>query len=398
MASPSTDRPFVSRHPVYYPDVRLHSYQLAVERRDDGDREAARQALATFSPIGLEQIAGKQPAWVPVPQSAILDGAVGAWSADRVMIQVLGDAFDDPRVREQLESLASKGYAIAVDDSEEIVPDADVGSWARIVRVDAQDADTETLERALERLARSNVELMATNVDTQEMFELCRRHGFDFYQGYFFCSPHADGREVPQNRLAALRVLTKLRQPDISLGEVEETIESDVGLSYQLLRFANSAFVGLPREVESIGHAVKLVGMDRIRLWASLLMFSRMEDKPRELMITAIVRAAQCERLATAAEFARPESFFTVGLLSVLDALMDRPMADAVGQLPLNDEVRAALVGREGPAGEALSAVVAYERNVWSDVRFAGLPAMTMRGQYIDSVGWARRISEGLMI
>ncbi len=388
------EKPYVSRHPVHDPDLRLHAYQLAIEPRDD--EKAAQAALATFSPIGLDQIVGKQAAFVPVPGSALSGVLTEGWSVERVMIQVLGDVSVDPRVQQQLRALKAKGYTVAVDDTARI--GAGVDDAATIVRVDAGRMDEESLVRALDRLARINVERMATHVDTYEQFERCRKHGFDFYQGYFFCSPQSDGREVPANRLAALRVLTKLRNPDVSLGEIVETIESDVALSYQVLRFANSAFVGLHREVESIGHAVKLVGMDRIRLWASLLMFSRMEDKPRELMITAIVRAAQCERLALAAEFSNPESFFTVGLFSVLDALMDRSIEEAIEQLRLNEVLQDALLEHRGPMGEALSSVLAYERNDWSEVRFAGLAPMTLRGQYIDSLGWARRISDGLMI
>jgi EAL and modified HD-GYP domain-containing signal transduction protein len=397
MTNPSSDKPYVSRHPVYDPEVRLHAYQLAIEQREEANPDDARAALATFSPIGLDQIVGKQRAWVPVPQSALNSAVTAIWPVDRVMIQVLGDVSVDPRVQQQLQSLREKGYTVAVDDSDRIGDGFAVEEGATVVRVDSR-MEEESLAHAMERLARVNVERMAAHVDTYEQFERCRKYGFDFYQGYFFCSPNNDGREVPQNRLAALRVLAKLRHPDISLGEIEETIESDVALSYQLLRFANSAFVGLHREVDSIGHAVKLVGMDRIRLWASLLMFSRMEDKPRELMITAIVRAAQCERLALAAEFSNPGSFFTVGLLSVLDALMDRRMEAAVEQLSLNEALQRALLEHAGPAGEALSCVLAYERNDWPEVRFAGLAPMTLRGQYIDSLGWARRISDGLMI
>jgi EAL and modified HD-GYP domain-containing signal transduction protein len=399
MIHASIDKPYVSRHPVHDPHVRLHAYQLAVEQRDDINPEAA---LAAFLPIGLDQIVGKQPALVPVPQSALNSDLAEAlteeWSVDRVMIQVLGDVSVDPRVQQQLRSLKDKGYTVAVDDNDRIGADSGVEDGVTIVRVDAGHMDDDSLVRALDRLARVNVRRMAIHVDTYEQFERCRKDGFDLYQGYFFCSPSGEGSQIPQNRLAALRVLTKLRNADVPLGEIEETIESDVALSYNLLRFVNSAFVGLRRDVDSIGHAVKLVGTDRIRHWASLLMFSRMEDKPRELMITAIVRAAQCERLALAAEFSNPESFFTVGLLSVLDALMDRPMEDAIEELPLSQALQDALLDHTGSLGEALSCVLAYEQNDWADVRFAGLAPMALRGQYIDSLEWARRISDGLRI
>ena len=193
-----------------------------------------------------------------------------------------------------------------------------------------------------------------------------------------------------------MRVLANLQNPDVSSNELEATNSADVTLSYKLLRFANSAFMGLDRPMKSINHAVKMVGIERIRVWASLLMFCKMEDKPPELMTTAIVRAAMCERLASSADEGPRETFFTVGLLSVLDALMDCPMEEALGDIPVSSEIKSALIRSEGSLGDALQCVLAYERGEWDQVRYKDLPPMTIRSHYLDSLGWARRISEGL--
>ncbi len=158
--------------------------------------------------------------------------------------------------------------------------------------------------------------------------------------------------------------------------------------------------------MESISHAAKMVGMERIRLWASLLVFAKMEDKPRELMITAIVRGRMCEQLAVSAKgahfffwtSARKETFFTVGMLSVLEALLDCVMEEALEQLPLVDEIQDALLRGEGAAGEALACVLAYERSQWDAVKYKDLGSMTIRGHYLDSLVWARRMTEGLKI
>ena len=154
-------------------------------------------------------------------------------------------------------------------------------------------------------------------------------------------------------------------------------------------RYANSAYIELTRKVDSISHAAKMVGMERIHLWASLLVFAQLEDKPCELMITAIVRGAMCERLAASAKDARNEKFFTVELVSVPDALLDCPMEEALEELPLVDEIRKALLRGEGAADDALVCALAYERSQWDAVKHKGLGAMTIRGHYLDSLGWA---------
>ena len=134
---------------------------------------------------------------------------------------------------------------------------------------------------------------------------------------------------MPVNRIATIRLITKLNNPDIKFQELEEALSQDVSLSYKLLRYTNSAVCGLQREVESIRHAAVLVGLERMRIWASLILFSGMEDKPRDLIVTGAIRARMCEKLAESLKISQPERCFLVGLFSVLDAVFDRPLDHA---------------------------------------------------------------------
>lgn len=398
-----TEKTFVNRQPVYGAHVNLLAYELLSQVRETTLNEPAgadqlRADLGTFSGVGLDHIAGDHLTFVGVSREAILGGFCDALAKQRVVLEVLGDIVFDDQLHDSLANLAAKGYKIAIAD-----PGSDEGarrlaSIADIIRVDVSNLDEAELGRQVDALSMLSVKLLADKIDSYEKFDLCKKYDFDYFQGYFFCTPKTPSHDIPVNRLAAVRILTELQDPDVSIDHIEDTISQDLSLSYKLLRYSNSAYVGLNRQVESISHAAKMIGIARIRLWASLLMFAKMEDKPRELMITAIVRAAMCERLAASAKAARKETFFTVGLLSVLDALLDCPMAEAVDQLPLSNEVRDALLEHTGPLGEALNCVLAYECSDWDRVEFEDLAAMTVRGHYLDSVGWARRISEGLMI
>ncbi len=395
----------VSRKPIYESNVRLYAYELVSQSRERvdslptvADLETVRADLGTFSEVGLDQIVGDQQAFVNVSREAVLAGYCLSLSKNRVVLEILDDIVSDPELKDELRDLSQMGYKIAVGNTTPEALNGNGRSVADIVCVNIQGLDEEQLAEQVEAFSRVSVRLLADKVDTYEQFELCKRQKFDMYQGYFFCTPRRRGTEIPINRLAAVRLLGKLQNPDISLNELESAISTDVALSYKLLRFANSAFIGLNRTVESINHAAKMVGIERIRMWASLLMFSKMEDKPRELMITAIVRAAMCERLASSADEGPRETFFTVGLLSVLDALMDRPMGEALEELPVSNEIRSALIDREGSRGEALECALAQERGDWEQVRYRDLRPMTIRSHYLDSLGWARRISEGLNI
>ena len=360
------EKTYVSRKPIYESNVRLHAYELVSQSRERidslptvADLETVREDLGTFSEVGLDQIVGDQQAFVNVSREAVLAGYCLSLSKNRVVLEILDDLVSDPELKDELRDLSQIGYKIAVGNTTPEALNGHGRSVADIVRVNIQDLDEEQLAEQVDAFSRLSVRLLADKVDTYEQFELCKRQKFDMYQGYFFCTPRRRGTEIPINRLAAVRILGKLQNPDLGLNELESAISTDLALSYKLLRFANSAFIGLNRTVESINHAAKMVGIDRIRMWASLLMFSKMEDKPRELMITAIVRAAMCERLASSADEGPRETFFTVGLLSVLDALMDRPMGEALEELPVSNEIRSALIDREGSRGEALECALA---------------------------------------
>jgi EAL and modified HD-GYP domain-containing signal transduction protein len=181
------------------------------------------------------------------------------------------------------------------------------------------------------------------------------------------------------------------------LPDLEATVSQDAALSYKLLTYANSAAIGLPRKVSSIGHAVRMIGLEMLRTWASVLLLCTVDDKPRELMTIALVRARMCQRLAEELKNPQKESFFAAGLFSVIDAMLDCSMEQAIADLPLVEEIKSALLSRTGPLGQALRCVIAYEQTDWDDVQFYGLGQGPIREAYMDAISWARQLSAGLL-
>jgi EAL and modified HD-GYP domain-containing signal transduction protein len=194
-----------------------------------------------------------------------------------------------------------------------------------------------------------------------------------------------------------IRLLSKLQNPQIPIPDVEKLVSQDISLSYKLLRYANSAAVALPRTVNSVGHAVRMIGMEMLRTWSSALLLSSVENKPRELMTIALIRARMCELLGESVPNAQKESFLSAGLLSLLDALLDCPIEKALAELPLSDDIKSALIHRSGPIGQALRCTIAYERADWDDVQFYGLPPAPIREKYMQAIAWARQLTSGLL-
>ena len=160
-------------------------------------------------------------------------------------------------------------------------------------------------------------------------------------------------------------------------------IAQDIAFSYRILRYVNSAALALPRKIESIHQAVVILGMQTIKSWTTLLALSQVDNKPAELVVTAMVRGKMAEELARAEKYEGPDTFFTIGLFSALDALMDNTMEEILTQLPLAEHISNALLHHQGVHGEILSCVLAYERGEWEQVSSSTLAMSRIRKCYI---------------
>jgi EAL and modified HD-GYP domain-containing signal transduction protein len=241
--------------------------------------------------------------------------------------------------------------------------------------------------------------LVAERVETQTELTWCQEAGFDLFQGFFLERPETitRGRAPEGSRLAALQIMTVLNDPRASADQLEEAISRDVTLSYRLLRLINSAAYGVASPVDSLHRAIVYLGRDTVRAWVTLLLLSGMNGKPNELLTKALISARMCERLAATARPDDMHACFTVGLFSVLDAVLDTPMAELVTHLPLAPAVSRALTHGDGPVGELLTLTRAYERCAWSELSAPrAVTDSVLREAYLDALRWTRRLDGAL--
>jgi len=290
----------------------------------------------------------------------------------------------------------NQGYKLSVEgrtQDESMLPLFDL---ADVVKLDLQLLDPGTLREQVTQMAARGVKLIAEKVETHEEFDFCQELGFDLYQGYFFCKPReVTERGIQVNDMARLQLVAELQGPDVEFGSLQEIISRDVGLSYNLLRFVNSAFFSLPRRVESLRDALVLLGLNNVRRWSTLMALASSQDKPHELLVTGLVRGRMCELVGEAAGDRDKETYFTVGLFSVVDALMDTSMIEVLRSLPLSQDIIGALLNYDGPKGQALHAVLAYERGDFDEL--GAMPADSSPAElYANAVAWATDASSGL--
>jgi EAL and modified HD-GYP domain-containing signal transduction protein len=182
-----------------------------------------------------------------------------------------------------------------------------------------------------------------------------------------------------------------MNAPDLTLDELEGLVASDVQLNVKLLKFIKSAYFGLPTKVDSIRKALLFVGVNTLAAVATLLMMSQFANKPQELVFTAMVRAKMAERLGAHLGHPETDRHFTVGMLSVLDALMDTPMAQLLSELPLSQEIEDALLipDSDGDLSTVLRVVRAFERGDFDAVSAAFVPLDVASSAYRFALTWA---------
>jgi c-di-GMP-related signal transduction protein len=405
------DDVLVARQAIFDRDRRVHGYELLF-RSQPGQNEfdgtegglATRLVLAnSLLVIGLENLVGAKKAFVNFGRGPLLQGWHSALPPGCIVIELLENVEADTEVIEACRKLREQGYQLALDDfvfgpgCERLLAVAD------LVKIEVQSMPRPEQKLLVRSCRARGLQTLAEKVETYEEFEWAREAGYDYFQGYFFARPViVRGRQIPASKLHCLRLLQEAQRPELDFDRLEMMILEDVSLSYQMLRYVNSPLFALNSRIRSIRQALLFFGENELRKWIALATLARAaEDKPSELILHSLVRARFCESLAQKAKKGLEQSAFLMGLFSLLDALIDRPIGEALAAMSLAPEIAAVLSGQQ-PEGDALGRVYnlarAYEVADWARVEeLAGLlsiPTGSLGEVYCAAAGWAREVLE----
>jgi EAL and modified HD-GYP domain-containing signal transduction protein len=330
--------------------------------------------LDGFQPSELQELGGGRPIWLNAPEHPErLEGL----KPDRTVLQILPDTPVD-RARQ----LRDAGFGLALDG---YAGDQTLLEHCGIVKVHASGREDEELRALLAAPAERGLVLVATGVASTEEFTRCRVLGFSHFQGEFFARPRGEGGE-PTGALASLQTLAELTGEESSFEEIERTIGADVGLSVALLRYVNSAYFALPREIDSVREALSLLGTRAVRRWATVVALSAVPDTPDQLVALALLRARMCELLGGDSSDQDRDRLFTVGLFSAADALLDAPMDQILAELPFSEDMTSALLRYEGRKGRILATTLRYEQGHFPEID--GDP-LELAEAYLQALKWA---------
>ncbi|TCK16465.1 EAL and HDOD domain-containing protein [Marinobacterium mangrovicola] len=394
----------MARQPIYTKSQDVAAFELLFRDPDGNfieglkDKEATLGVLlGTYSSISQGGQVQNLPCFLKVTDSFLLDNDMPELPRHSFVIEILGHSKFTPAFIERIKSLANDGYRLALADYDPRDPRfGAVLNIVHVLKLDIQKLGLKNVQTLAQKLKPFQLELLADKVETQEEFRICLEMGFEKYMGYFLSKPEpVRGKKLSGNKVLLIQLLTELQRPSATAESVEEIALNDPALTYRILRVVNSAAFNLRKEITSLSHAIALLGMEQIRRWVMLFLANNDEDKPDDLTRNMLQRGRMCELLAEMSGRDEPINHFIVGLLSQLDVMLDIDMKELMDQVPLRQDIKDALISRQGSYGEILQEVEHYERGDFEHLRNL-MERQFYEVAYRHSVSWGTQVMQAM--
>jgi len=368
---------FVARQAIFDTNLRIFAYELLFRSCSQGPAIIENESSATAHVIanGLSIAAPQldsRPAFINFPEELLIDGAPLALRPDACVIEILETVQLSGRLLKALKRYKEQGYLLALDDyvgQEELLP---LLQLADIVKVDVMGMSAPEIIKLFQKLRAPGRTLLAEKISDRKTFELAAALGTRYFQGFYFCKPVVErGTTIKTGTATRLQMIAELSSDDYDVKKVSRVISHDPGLSYRLLKVINSPYFGFRGKVRSLEQAVALMGGKPLRQWLMLVMLADIGEGGRheDLVFTSVCRGTFLERLARERPLRPypPDTMFLVGLFSNLDALLNQSMEEIIPCLPLDNEVAAALLGRDNALRKYLDLRLFLETARWEE-------------------------------
>jgi c-di-GMP-related signal transduction protein len=399
---------FVARQPIFDRQRQLYAYRLlhrseACQNAFDGTDgvTATTQVIGnTLLAIGIESLLCGKKALITFDRNLLLGGLHSVLPPGTLVIEILDSVEPDAEVLAACQKLCQEGYAFALDDFVPYPRREPLARLAKLIKVNTQATSRPDQEHLLRTYRPLGITMLAEKVETQEEFAWALGAGYDYFQGYFFARPaNVRGQRIPAGKHTCLLLMGEVQRTQPDPERLHTLISQDVWLSYSLLLYVNSALFSLAAEIRSISHAMTVLGEDGIRHWAAMAALPVLaRGKPGELVTLSLVRARFCERLAELARISPPHSAFLMGMFSLLDALTDLPIQEALAKVHAAPAIVGAITDTAPPADRyrnVYQLVCRYEAGDWDAVTTLaatlGITASQIAQAYAESTFWAQQ-------
>ena len=387
----------VGRQPIFDRDLAVRGYRLLFRPLEaptttvaDGDGGyLTPQNLLSTGADNIGTLVGRKRAFCHATPCIVTGATPILAPTDSVVVVLQPSVIEDDPDLAGCRRLVDDGYTLAIDDFQGSDGVEGLLELASIVAFDAETVDRQLLPEFMTRCRQFGVELIAQNVDTPAQLGRCESLGFDYFQGHLLARPHAAPRgPLAPGRLAGLRVSARLLDAECPITVIEDIIRGDPAMSHQLLQLAGAgAGRGMKRTVRTLRQALVLVGWRRLQSWVALLLLGEDGSTTEEEIAMVLMRARMSESLAAAAG-CPPDAGYTAGLLSTLDIVLGMPVDKIIEALPLDAELRDAILDGAGPLGHLIADVADYQLGRPESATRSALPEDALRAASVEALTW----------
>ncbi len=366
---------FLARQPILNRDQDLFAYELLFRGAEAGpanvtdDLAATASVIAHASELGMENVIGASLAFINVDAAVLMSDFIYFLPKQKVVLEILETVEVTDKIIARVQELGRAGYSFALDD---VVADSaglqKLLPFIDIIKVDITEMDWDSLACLTRQFKQAGKTLLAEKVEGLEQFQHCLDMGFDYFQGYYFARPTVlTGRKLSPPQIALMQLMAQILS-EAELPDIERSIKEDASLGLSLLRLVNAPSSGIAQRIDSLNQALQMLGRHQVQRWLQILLYaepSKSRGAASPLLMLATTRGKLLELMA---QKIRPSDrktaniAFTVGIMSLMDALFDMPMEAILKQLSVADEVRDALLFRTGIYGDMLKLVECIER------------------------------------
>ncbi len=395
---------YAARQPILDIDKNLYAYELLfrdslnnVFPEIDGDEATSKMIEASQFNLGISEFTANKPAFINFTLETISQGYPQMLSTDEVVVEILETVKPGKRLLAACKDLHQKGYTLALDDYKHQSVWAHFYPYISIIKIDVlatSVAEIATIKEAIKPFP--NIKLLAEKVETHQQYQQAITQGFELFQGYFFAKPEmVKSKNLSPSQMAMAELLYESSKPELDLASITSVFERDVTLSYKLLRYVNSAVFMRQSEVSSIKQALVTLGSIELKRFIGLMFASSVNpEKPSELIKLSMARAKFCELVTPDINAPLNTSIaFLIGLLSMIDAILDENIEEVLAKLPLSDEIKKPLLTRKGVMAAVIKLVELIEKAQWDKTAIVmeklGLNKEQAIKHYNEAIAWA---------
>ena len=398
---------FMARQPIFTTEKKVFGYELLF--RDglenafpgiDGDVATSNLLSNIFFPFDFNEILGGKPGLVNFTKKLILQKIPLLLPEKHFIIEVLENIEPDNDIVSALSLFKKKGFTIALDDFIYHKKFHPMMELSEIIKFDIKETPLNTLSSIVEQI-KSNYKLtlLAEKIETYDEFELAKKMDFKLFQGYFFSKPEMlSTKGVASSKITKLELINEVRKTELNIENTEKLIKNDAAIAFKLLKFINSAYFYRLNPIDTIKEAITYIGTDELRKFINIVVISDLNtDKPNELVRTCIIRAKMCEKFAGIFNTdLKQDELFTLGLFSLMDAMLDCKMEDILKHINFSEKMQMAMLGNNKEFNKILNIVISWDQGDWDNNFFSYISGKPIESKlpdlYIDSVKMANTI------